>query len=53
MLLHLLFGIIEVPSALGATVPLLDPDSPDCYPRDLSTMVDRLLAYSKATLEVF
>lgn len=53
MLLHHLFGIIKVPSCLGATVPPLDPNPPDCSPRDLSIMVDRLLAYSKATLEVF
>jgi len=34
-------------------VPPLDPNSLGCKPRDLSAMVDLLLAYSKATLEVF
>ena len=50
---YLFFGINEVPGTVGATFPPLDPNSPDCKPCDLSTMVDQLLAYHEATLEVF
>jgi hypothetical protein len=47
------FGNNEIPDTVEVTVPPLDPNSRGCKPRDLSTMVDRLLAYSEATLEVF